>query len=86
MTARSLRAYGLWPKAPLLPALLNQLRHQSRPARLVTRADAGAVVSMKVFVEGNRVSPEGIFLELGGASEDGTPPVLVAEKNVDQPP
>ena len=70
--------------ASLLPRLLNQLRHQSRPARLVTCADAGSVVSMEVFVEGNRVSPEGIFLELGGASEDRASPGLVAEKDVGQ--
>ena len=72
--------------AALLPRLLNQFRHQSRPARLVTRADAGAVVSMEVFVEENGVSPEGVFLELGGASEDGASPGLVAEKDVGEPP
>ena len=65
-----------------LPGLLNQFRHQSRPSSLVTRADAGAIVSMEVFVEGNRVSPEWIFLEPGGASEDRASPGLVAEKDV----
>jgi hypothetical protein len=41
---------------------------------------------MEVFVEGNRISPEGIFLELGGVSEDGASPGLVAEKDVGEPP
>ena len=72
--------------AALLPRLLNQFRHQSRPTCLVTRADAGAIVSMEVFVEENRVSPEGIFLEFGGVSKDGTSPGLVAEKDAGEPP
>jgi hypothetical protein len=41
---------------------------------------------MEVFVKGNRISPEGIFLELGGASEDGASSGLVAEKDVGEPP
>src|SRR5262249_18225805 len=72
--------------AALLPRLLNQFRDQSRPACLMTRADAGAVVSMEVFVEENRIWPEGIFLKLGGASEDGASPGVVAEKDAGQSP
>ena len=70
--------------AALPPRLLNQFRYQSRPACLVTRADASAVVAVEVFVEENRISPEGIFLKLVGASEDGASPGLVTEKDAGQ--
>jgi hypothetical protein len=30
---------------------LDQLRHQSRPSRLVTRAESGAIVPVEVFIK-----------------------------------
>lgn len=70
----------------LFSRLLNQLCNKGRPPRLMARANAGSVVSMEVFIEGNRVAPERILLEFRCAAEDGTPPGLVAEENVCQAP
>src|SRR5688572_10784549 len=47
----------------LLPALLQELGDEARPARLVTGADAGAVVAVEVLVEQDEVAPVGIALE-----------------------
>ncbi len=71
--------------AVLFPRLLDQFRHQSRPSRLVTRADAGSIVSMEVFIEGDRIPPERIVVELSVPPKTGRRPVSVTEKNVGQP-
>ena len=34
-----------------LAALLKQLRDQASPARLMTRANAGAIIAMEIFIE-----------------------------------
>src|SRR5262245_53472399 len=41
----------------LLPALLEQFRHQPRPAGLMAGADAGASVAVEVLVEEDQVAP-----------------------------
>src|SRR6266511_514211 len=47
----------------LLPALLEKLGDEPRPAGLVAGADAGTVVAVKVLVEGNQAAPVRVSLE-----------------------
>jgi len=56
----------------------------TRSTRLMAGADAGAVVTMKVFIEQQIVPPVGIALKLFGAAENRPPPVFVAQENADQ--
>src|SRR5581483_5580762 len=62
-------------RSALLAALLEELGHQRRPARLVARADPGAVVPVEVLVEEDQVPPVRIALELLGPAVDRPPPV-----------
>src|SRR5580658_7169135 len=68
----------------LLSALLDQFGDEGGPAGLVTRADAGAVIAMEIFVKEQQISPVRIALENFGAARDGTPPVLAANKNMNE--
>ena len=45
------RLVFLW--SVLFAALLKELRNETGPTRLMARTDAGAIVAVKVFVEGN---------------------------------
>lgn len=65
----------------LFTALLEELRDQSRPTRLVTGANAGTVVSVKVFVERNQVAPIGIGLKLFCGTEYWSPLVAIAQED-----
>src|SRR5580765_5515583 len=56
--------------------------HQSRPARLMAGADAGAVVAVEILVEKNQITPVRIVLELCGGAVDGPPSALVAQENI----
>src|SRR5262245_33872341 len=60
--AASITYSGQWSRT-LLAALLEELGHHARPARLVARAEAGAVVAVEVLVEEDEVPPVGIRLE-----------------------
>ena len=55
----------------------------TRSTRLMAGADAGAVVTMKVFIEQQIVPRVGIALKLFGAAENRPPP-FVAQENADQ--
>src|SRR5437667_4307735 len=68
----------------LATALLEQLRHQSRPAGLMARADASAVVAVEVFVQPDKIPPVGVGLELGDAPVDRPPPVRPSQENAGQ--
>ena len=57
---------------PQPSTLLDQLSNQSRPSCLMRRAEARAVVTMKVFVEWNEVAPIWIVVEPARAAEDRT--------------
>src|SRR5581483_8954278 len=70
----------------LLSALLNQLGDQARPAGLMARAEARAVVAVKVFVERDVVVPVRVGLELLRAAEDRTPAARVVVEDADEPP
>ena len=61
-----------------VPVLLNQFCHQRGPAGLVAGADAGAVVAVEIFVEGDQISEVRVGLKLFRAAKDRTAAVLVA--------
>jgi len=69
-----------------LAALLEQFGHEPRPARLVARADAGAVVAVEVLVEEEQVAPVGIALELFSAAVDRPAAIRVAQEDTREPP
>src|SRR3954465_7397057 len=69
-----------------LPALLEELRDQTRPARLVARTDAGAVVAVEVLMKRQVISEVGIGLQLLFGSEDCTAPALVPQEQRGEPP
>ena len=54
----------------MLSLLLNQLRHETRPASLMTRAEARAVIAVKVFMEWNVIAPVRVVLESFIAAEE----------------
>ena len=60
---------------------LDQLRHQSCPAGLVTRAEPRAVVAVEVFVEQDQVAPVRIVLELFRAAVDRPPAVRIPQED-----
>ncbi len=59
---------------------LNHPRNAARPSRLVTGADASAVVAMEVFVEKDAVSPMRVGLEFLGAAKHRPAPRAVPNK------
>src|SRR2546428_10528540 len=77
---------GRRPRFGLLAALLQELGDEARPARLVARAHAGAVVAVEGFVEENQVAPVGVPLERFRPAEDRPAPVLAAQKDPGEPP
>lgn len=62
----------------LLPTLLQQLGYESGPTGLVAGPDAGAVVTVKVFMEGYQVSPVRVRLKLLGPAENWTATIAVS--------
>src|ERR1700719_56149 len=71
---------------PLLAALFNQFCDQAGPAGLMTCAEAGAVVAMKIFVEKDEVAPVRIALEEFQSPCHRAPPFLSAKENMGEPP
>src|SRR5712692_8329823 len=69
-----------------LPALLQELRDEPRPARLVAGADAGAVVAVEVLVERDQAAPVRVALEDLRAAVDGTAPVGAGQEEPAEPP
>ena len=63
---------------------LDERTNEPSPPRLMAGADAGAVVTMEVFIEQQVVPPVRIALKLFGAAENRPPPVFVAQENADQ--
>src|SRR5436309_12854996 len=68
-----------------LARLLEQLGDEARPARLVTGADAGAVVTVEVLVEEDQVAPVRVGGEALDAPVDRSPAPLVAQEDPCQP-
>src|SRR5512135_944739 len=77
---------GSFRNADLLPALLDELRDEARPARLVARADAGAVVAVEVLVEEHVVAEVRVRLEPLVAAEDRAPPAGILQEDPVQAP
>src|SRR5215472_8656698 len=61
-------------------------RDQPCPPGLVAGSQSCSVVSVEILVEENVVFPMRIFLKLLGRAVDGTPRLLISEKNARQPP
>src|SRR5215470_2938916 len=59
---------------------LDQPGHEARPARLVTGAEAGALVTVEVFIEQEQIAPVRIGLEFSGAPVYGTSALLVTQE------
>ena len=68
----------------MLPLLLDQLRYQTSPTGLMTRADARAVIAVEIFMEGNVVAPVWVILKSLIAPEDRAASIFVAQENVDE--
>src|SRR3974377_1257143 len=66
-------------------ALLDQLRNESGPTSLVTRANPRPVIAVKVFVEINQVAPVRILLKFLQAAIHRTGSVRRPEKDPGQP-
>src|SRR5215831_982565 len=64
---------------------LDQRGDETRPARLMAGAQAGAVVAEEVLVEQDQVAPVGIGLELSGASVHGPSALLVTQEQTREP-
>ena len=64
------------------PENLDKRSHQTRPARLMTRAKPGAVVAMEIFIEQDVITPVRITLELLGTAYTGRRPSR-SRKNMD---
>lgn len=67
----------------LTAPLVNEVCDHAGPTSLVAGAEAGAAVSVEVFIEQQVVTPMGVFLELFGAAIDGTPSIGAALEEVD---
>src|SRR5262249_24636309 len=85
---RSLRSYLKCSPAGFQEAMridvadqLDQRCDEPRPAGLVRRSDAGAVVAVEVLEEENQVAPVWVGLELLRAAVDGPSTALVAQEN-----
>ena len=62
----------------LFAALLEEFRHQCRPAGLVAGPNARAVVAMEVLIEQQQITPVRILLELLRAAVDRPAAAAVA--------
>ena len=68
-----------------LSVLLNQFRHQGSPAGLMTGAEAGAVVAVKVFMKRDQVAPVRIILEFLRTAENRAPAMFIPHEYSRQP-
>src|SRR5262245_34425583 len=71
-----------------LPSIVEEQRgDQRRPAGLMTGTDAGAVVSVEVFIKRNVIPPVRVALEIVVVAPDCTAPApsRVAQEDVRQP-
>lgn len=66
----------------LFAALLNHFGDEAGPSGLVSRAETGAIVSVKKFIKENEVAPVGVGLKDLGVAVNGTAALVVAQKNV----
>jgi hypothetical protein len=69
-----------------LATLLDQLRNQTRPSRLMTRPDSSAIVTVEVFVEVNEIAPVRIVLEFFEAAVHRARAFCATKENARQAP
>src|SRR5262249_41462797 len=66
------------------PEQMDQSRDHSRPACLVARAQAGAIITMKIFVEQQVITPVRVGLKFLRAAVDRPSSLFVLQENVCQ--
>jgi hypothetical protein len=66
------------------PALFNQLRHKTGPTRLVTRANAGTIVAVKILVKLDKVAPVWIALKFFQTPVNGPSTGCISKENSDE--
>lgn len=64
---------------------LDEPGYQSRPASLMTRADAGSVVAVKVLIKRYAITPVRIDLELIHSAENGPASASVPNEYASEP-
>src|SRR3954468_2589955 len=69
------------PVSSSFSALLEELRDQACPARLVACADTRSVVAVEILMKQHVIPEVRVALQLLLASEDGTAPALVAQED-----
>jgi len=69
----------------MLPLLLDELRYQPCPTRLVAGAKPGGIITMEVFVEWNVIAPVRIVLEQLLSTEHCAAAILITAECFDQP-
>src|SRR6266581_1234225 len=69
----------------LFPALLQKLGHQRSPSRLMAGTNAGAVVTVEIFVKQYEVTPVGVLLKRLRPAVDGPAPVRIRQEETRQP-
>src|SRR5689334_12522674 len=65
----------------LCSILLDQFRYETRPSCLMAGADAGAVVTMEILMEGDQITPVRIILKFLFVAENRPSLIGVEQKN-----
>ena len=68
----------------LLPGLFKELGYKTGPAGLMTRAQSGSGVAVKIFVKQNQIAPIRIVLKFFNGPIERSPPVFIPQENVRQ--
>ena len=79
-------AGGMVISSALFATLLQEFSHQRGPTRLVTGADAGTVIAVKIFVEQDQITPLRIVLKFLGTTEHWPRAFAIAQEDTRQPP
>src|SRR4051812_10087259 len=72
---------AVWQQQVLL---LDHASDHTGPARLVARADAGAIVAVEILVEEDQILPVRVFLKLRRAAVDRAAAVVAPHEDTDQ--
>src|SRR5580698_9595704 len=70
--------------ARVFGVLLDQLRHEGRPAGLMARTEPLAGIAVKILVERNHIAPQRIRLKRRVVAENSTAAVRIACEQADQ--
>ena len=69
----------------MLPLLLDELRYQPCPTRLVAGAKPSGMITVKVFVKRDVIAPVRIILEDLLSAEDRSAAIAITAEYIDQP-